>query len=97
MTNHKKAGAFEKSAFVLALALTSALPAAAQTNNSGATGATGTADSAATAPSSITVRRGDDSNWGWLGLLGLAGLGGLLRKREPHNVNVPRASTAASS
>ena len=28
-----------------------------------------------------TVRREDDTNWGWLGLLGLAGLAGLMPRK----------------
>lgn len=76
--------------------------------------ATNPANNAVTAPASpstmpgantttnvptTTVRRDDDTNWGWLGLLGLAGLAGLMPRRakvqhvEAVNPGVSRTTT----
>ena len=66
-------------AFVLSLAVMTALPAFAQNANNANTRGADRADRTETPR---VVEREKDTDWGWLGLLGLLGLAGLIPKKR---------------
>ena len=69
------------SAFVLGLAVITALSASAQPNANSNANRTDT---------TRVVERDDDTDWGWLGLLGLLGLAGLIPKKRAVEVHEHR-------
>lgn len=84
------------SALVLGLAVITVLPTFAQTNGNSNVTRTETPR---------VVERGNDTDWGWIGLLGLLGLAGLLPKKRQVEVkefrdtgtNRPASGTGTNS